>query len=100
MLKIFFRVGVDGVFIGPGDLSADLGFVGQPNHPEVQSIIEATIKRIRACGLAPGILTGDETLPAAIWKLVAFSLRLARISASWLEAPNVWRRSLRIPEPR
>ena len=35
--------GVDGVFIGPGDLSADLGYVGQPNHPEVQSIIEATI---------------------------------------------------------
>jgi len=54
--------GVDGVFIGPGDLSADLGYVGQPNHPEVQSIIETTIKRIRACGLAPGILTGDETL--------------------------------------
>ena len=54
--------GVDGVFIGPGDLSADLGFVGQPNHPEVQSIIEATIKRIRACGLAAGILTGDEPL--------------------------------------
>ena len=54
--------GIDGVFIGPGDLSADLGYVGQPNHPEVQSIIEATIKRIRACWLAPGILTGDETL--------------------------------------
>ena len=54
--------GVDGVFIGPGDLSADLGYLGQPNHPDVQSMIEKAIQRIRACGVAPGILTGDEGL--------------------------------------
>jgi 4-hydroxy-2-oxoheptanedioate aldolase len=54
--------GVDGVFIGPGDLSADLGHVGNPGHPEVQSIIEDTIRRIKACGNIPGILTGDESL--------------------------------------
>jgi 2-keto-3-deoxy-L-rhamnonate aldolase RhmA len=29
--------GVDGVFIGPGDLSADMGFLGQPGHPEVKT---------------------------------------------------------------
>ena len=54
--------GVDGVFIGPGDLSAAIGYLGNPGHPEVQKVIEATIGRIRACGNAPGILTGDETL--------------------------------------
>jgi 4-hydroxy-2-oxoheptanedioate aldolase len=54
--------GVDGVFIGPGDLSAGLGFLGQPGHPEVQAAIEDAIARIRACGSIAGILTGDEQL--------------------------------------
>jgi 4-hydroxy-2-oxoheptanedioate aldolase len=54
--------GVDGVFIGPGDLSAALGHVGNPKHPEVLTVIEDTITRIRACGKPAGILTADETL--------------------------------------
>jgi len=54
--------GVDGIFIGPGDLSADLGHVGNPGHPDVQAVIAGTIKRIIATGRAAGILTGDETL--------------------------------------
>jgi len=54
--------GVDGVFIGPGDLSADMGFLGQPSHPEVVATIDDAIRRIKACGVAPGILTGDEAL--------------------------------------
>src|SRR6186997_1635361 len=52
--------GVDGVFIGPGDLSTDLGHVGNANHPEVQRTIEEAIARICAVGSAAGILTGDE----------------------------------------
>ena len=54
--------GVDGVFIGPGDLSADLGYLGKPGHPEVVKVIDAAIARIRACGKPAGILTGDEVL--------------------------------------
>jgi len=54
--------GVDGIFIGPGDLSADMGFLGQPSHPEVVATIDDAIRRIKACGVAPGILTGDEAL--------------------------------------
>jgi 4-hydroxy-2-oxoheptanedioate aldolase len=52
--------GVDGVFIGPGDLSAGLGYLGQPGHPEVRKVIEDAIRRIRAAGNAPGVLTGDD----------------------------------------
>lgn len=52
--------GVDGVFIGPGDLSAGLGYLGQPGHPEVRKTIEDAIRRICKAGNAPGILTGDE----------------------------------------
>lgn len=54
--------GVDGVFIGPADLSADMGFAGNPRHPEVQAVIEKAIVQIRAAGKAPGILTADEIL--------------------------------------
>lgn len=51
--------GVDGVFIGPADLSASMGHVGQPNHPEVQAAIEDAIARIVRAGKAAGILTSD-----------------------------------------
>jgi 4-hydroxy-2-oxoheptanedioate aldolase len=54
--------GVDGVFIGPGDLSADLGFAGQPAHPQVQSVIDNAVRRIQAAGARAGILTPDEQL--------------------------------------
>lgn len=52
--------GVDGVFIGPADLSASLGHPGNPGHPEVRAVIDGAIDRIRACGKAPGILLLDE----------------------------------------
>ena len=54
--------GVDGVFIGPADLSAALGHVGNPGHPEVQAAIADAIQRIIQGGKAAGILTPDETL--------------------------------------
>jgi 4-hydroxy-2-oxoheptanedioate aldolase len=50
------------VFIGPGDLSAALGHLGNPKHPDVLKVIDESIARIRACGKAAGILTGDEAL--------------------------------------
>jgi 4-hydroxy-2-oxoheptanedioate aldolase len=52
--------GVDGVFIGPADLAAGLGHLGDIGHAEVQSAIEDAIRRIKACGKPPGILTPDE----------------------------------------
>ena len=54
--------GVDGVFIGPADLSADMGFAGNPQHPEVQRTIDDAIARIRAAGKAPGILMANKVL--------------------------------------
>ena len=54
--------GVDGVFIGPADLSADMGYAGNPQHPEVQAAIEQAIVQIREAGKAPGILIANEQL--------------------------------------
>ena len=54
--------GVDGIFIGPADLSASLGYVLNPTHPDVQKEIDNAIRRIVKTGKAAGILTADETL--------------------------------------
>ena len=52
--------GVDGIFIGPADLHASFGFVGERANPEVMARIDDGIRRIRAAGKAPGILTSSE----------------------------------------
>ncbi len=54
--------GVDGVFIGPADLAASMGYLGQPTHPEVRAAIEGAIQRILQLHKAPGILCADEAL--------------------------------------
>jgi 2-dehydro-3-deoxyglucarate aldolase len=48
--------GVDGVFIGPSDLAAALGHIGNPGHPEVQEAIRHLYQRVSAQGKAVGIL--------------------------------------------
>jgi len=54
--------GVDGIFIGPSDISAAFGHVGDPWHPEMQALHEDAFRRIQAAGKAVGILTLDEAL--------------------------------------
>jgi 4-hydroxy-2-oxoheptanedioate aldolase len=54
--------GVDGVFFGPADLSASMGYRGQPGHPEVQKVILDGIATVRAAGKAAGILATDPVL--------------------------------------
>ena len=51
--------GVDSVFIGPSDLSASMGYLGQPGHPEVQAAIAQALRDIKALGKAPGTLAGS-----------------------------------------
>ena len=52
--------GIDGVFIGPADLHASLGYPGEIAHAKVKPLIDEAIRRIRKCGKAPGILTPSE----------------------------------------
>jgi 4-hydroxy-2-oxoheptanedioate aldolase len=52
--------GVDGVFIGPADLHASMGYTGEIANPKVKPVIDDAIRRIRKCGKAPGILTPNE----------------------------------------
>lgn len=52
--------GVDGVFIGPSDLAASLGHLGDAQHPEVQAAINDAFRRLRAVGKPAGYLTTNE----------------------------------------
>jgi len=52
--------GVDGVFIGPADLHASLGYTGEIANPAVKPLIDEAIRRIRKKNKAPGILTPNE----------------------------------------
>lgn len=52
--------GVDGVFIGPADLSASMGHLGNASHPDVKAAISDAITKIRSAGKAAGIVTVDE----------------------------------------
>jgi len=54
--------GVDGVLIGPADLSASLGHLGDQGHPDVTSAVEAAIGRIVAGGKAAGVFTLDPQM--------------------------------------
>lgn len=47
---------IDGVFIGPSDLSASMGHLGNPGHAAVQAAIKAAVGPIHAAGKAAGIL--------------------------------------------
>lgn len=52
--------GVDCVFIGPADLSADMGMLGQNDTPEFHEILNQLFKRIRASGKAAGTLALNQ----------------------------------------
>ncbi|MDR5647528.1 4-hydroxy-2-oxoheptanedioate aldolase [Burkholderia cenocepacia] len=54
--------GVDGVFFGPADLSASMGYRGQANHPEVRRVILNGIQTVRAAGKAAGVLMADRAV--------------------------------------
>ena len=54
--------GVDGLFIGPGDLSTSLGYIGQQSHIDVVAVIEDAVRRIVLSGGIAGVLTPNEAL--------------------------------------
>ncbi|AJQ97675.1 aldolase/citrate lyase family protein [Gynuella sunshinyii] len=54
--------GVDGVFIGPADLAATMGHLGNPAHPDVKQAVETAIDKIRKAGKAAGTLVTSPAL--------------------------------------
>jgi 2-dehydro-3-deoxyglucarate aldolase len=52
--------GVDGLFVGPSDLAAAFGHLGNPKHAEVQEAIKRLFEEAKACGKPSGILAPVE----------------------------------------
>ena len=69
--------GVDGVFIGPADLAADMGHLGNPNAPDVQAAMEDAVKKIRSAGKTAGIMCTD---PAFAQKSLSWGVNFAAVA--------------------
>jgi 4-hydroxy-2-oxoheptanedioate aldolase len=54
--------GVDAAFIGPADLAASLGHLGDSGHPDVRAAIEDALRRISASGKPAGVFVTDPAL--------------------------------------
>ncbi|WBU59269.1 HpcH/HpaI aldolase/citrate lyase family protein [Paracoccus albus] len=54
--------GIDGIFIGPSDLAADMGHRGNPGHPDVKAAVLDALRRIRRAGLSAGVLSTDDQM--------------------------------------
>ncbi len=87
--------GVDGVFIGPADLAASLGHVGEPGHPSVTALIEKAIGRIRACGKPAGILTPDTAFAARCIELGTLFTAVGVDAAMLVKATDALARQFR-----
>jgi 4-hydroxy-2-oxoheptanedioate aldolase len=70
--------GVDGLFIGPSDLAADMGHLGNPAHPEAQAAFKDAVTRIRAAGKSAGILSGD---PAAVERYLEWGFSFVAVGS-------------------
>src|SRR5574343_1854995 len=80
--------GVDAVFIGPSDLAASMGHLGQPGHPEVKAAVETAIGQIAAAGKAAGVFSADPVIAAAYREMGA-SFLLVGVDALLLRNASV-----------
>jgi len=73
--------GVDGVFVGPADLAASLGVLGQQTHPDVIAAVERTFTAVHAAGKPVGVNAFDPaTADAYITSGAAFVAVAADVS--------------------
>ena len=91
--------GIDGVFIGPADLAADMGYLGDMMHEKVQSTIMDTLGRIAASGKAAGILsTRDDMTQASIdagARFVAVGVDMSLLRNAALATSEKWKSAIR-----
>lgn len=91
--------GLDGVFVGPADLAASMGYPGQPTHPQVRKVCADIIRRIRKAGLPAGFLSFDEEfldeMVAAGSVFTAIAVDTAILRRGAMEAASRWRGKLK-----
>lgn len=85
--------GVDAVFIGPADLAADMGFLGNDQAPAVQTAMEDAVKRIRAAGKAAGIMCPD---PVYAEKFIGWGVNFACVAIDVVTLANGLREAAKL----
>jgi 4-hydroxy-2-oxoheptanedioate aldolase len=70
--------GIDAVFVGPSDLSASMGLLGQQTHPDVVAAVEKVFTAVKAAGKPVGVNAFD---PAAADAYVAGSADFVAVGA-------------------
>jgi len=70
--------GVDAVFVGPSDLSASMGLLGQQTHPDVVAAVEHVFSAVKAAGTPVGVNAFD---PAAADAYVAAGADFVAVGA-------------------
>ena len=53
--------GLDGIAVGPADLAASMGYIGDPGHPEVQAMVKKIFNRTAETDLLAGTSIGHDT---------------------------------------
>lgn len=57
--------GVDGLFVGPSDLAASMGLLGQQSHPDVVAAVHETFDVAKAAGKPVGVNAFDPAVAQA-----------------------------------
>ncbi|GGH45315.1 HpcH/HpaI aldolase family protein [Microbacterium album] len=70
--------GIDGVFVGPSDLAASMGLIGQQTHPDVVAAVERAFTGVRAAGKPVGVNAFD---PKAAQAYVGAGARFLLVGA-------------------
>ncbi|TVR46122.1 MAG: 2-dehydro-3-deoxyglucarate aldolase [Rhodobacteraceae bacterium] len=70
--------GVDAVFVGPGDLSASMGLMGQIGHPDVQAALRDAAQAAQDAGIACGIVGAD---PATVQRYIAMGFTYVAVAS-------------------
>lgn len=87
--------GVDGIFIGPADLAASMGYPGQGSHPEVKAAVIDAVKRIAAAGLPAGVLSLDPVMLDAVHeaggKFIAVDVDMVLLRREAVAKAAAWR---------
>jgi 4-hydroxy-2-oxoheptanedioate aldolase len=54
--------GIDGVFVGPSDLAASMGVLGQQTHPDVKAAVLRAVDAVRSVGKPVGVKAFDPAV--------------------------------------
>lgn len=89
--------GVDGVLVGPYDLTASLGCLADHGHPDFQSAAQEIVAKTRQLGLGAGIYFAESPAKERMARDWGYHLMIAGCDWSLIRDAMTWRRQLAPP---